>query len=57
MTDPKTVTIRIHPETRDKLKVLSRDVGVSVISLLRALAYSTRDDFRRCENRRLQAGD
>lgn len=55
MTD--TVTIRIEADTRERLKALARDVGVSQIKLIRALSFASRDDFRRLENRRLQAGD
>ena len=58
MTDPNTTaTVRIHVESRDRLKLLARQVGVSQIALIRALAFATREDFRRCENRRLQAGE
>ena len=52
---PETVTIRIHPETRERLKRLAREVGVSQINVIRALAFATAADFRRLESKRLQA--
>ena len=54
---PDTVTIRIQPETREKLKALASEVGTSQIRLLRALAWATREDYRNLENRRLEAGE
>jgi hypothetical protein len=39
-----TATVRVHPETRDRLKRLGRDRGLSTPDLLEALARRAEDD-------------
>ena len=51
----KGTSIRLHPETHTRLRDLAREIGISQVRLLRALAFATPTDYAKCERRRLAA--
>ena len=48
-------TIRMDAETHARLRDLAARTGISQIRLLRALSFSSPEDYSRCEKRRLAA--
>ena len=55
MSMKKSTSLRLNPETHVRLRELAREIGVSQVALVRTLAFATREEYARCEQRRLAA--